>query len=123
VATILIVDDEVPIRELVAEVLAENGHQVLQASNGREALELLSSEVPQLVLTDVMMPLVNGIELVRAMKSTPQLAEVPVVLMTAAARQPAIDIGQHGLLEKPFTLDALEALVRRVLSPPSSRAG
>lgn len=119
-ATILVVDDEAPLREFVADVLEEAGHQVLQASNGREALALLASAAPQLVVTDVMMPFVNGLELLQAMKTSASLAAIPVILMPATERRRAVTAGADAVLEKPFTLEALEALVQQWLQPPAA---
>src|SRR5438552_1545697 len=68
-ARVLVVDDEEPILSIVAEVVEEMGHQVQRAMNGREALQLIHSTPPDLVLSDVMMPFVNGLELCRTVKA------------------------------------------------------
>lgn len=114
-ATILVVDDELPLREMIAVVLEEGGYEVLQAGNGREALALLEHTLPALVVADVMMPFVSGIALLAAMRSRAELAGIPVILMTAAERERALSAGAAAVLDKPFNLDALEALVRRWL--------
>jgi CheY-like chemotaxis protein len=117
-ATILVVDDEAPLREILAVVLEEGGHAVLQARNGREAWALLDQTVPELVVADVMMPFVSGIALLEMMRSRAELAGIPVILMTAAERERALRAGPAAVLDKPFDLEALEALVRQWLAPP-----
>jgi two-component system cell cycle response regulator len=119
VATILVVDDEAPLRAVLSEAFAELGYRVLAAANGREALALLAQESVQLVLSDVMMPVMTGVELCQAVKALPELAKVPVILVTAAGRAAAEQAGADAVLDKPFGIDALEALVRRWL--PGSR--
>jgi CheY-like chemotaxis protein len=119
-SVILVVDDERPVREFLAQALEENGYRVLRAVNGRHALNVISSaglDGPDLVISDVMMPLVGGVELCRAIKGNPTTAEIPVVLMSAAAAAGAI-VGAHadGFIAKPFDLDTMDVLIDSVLS-------
>ncbi len=118
-ATILVVDDEEPIRSLLAMVFEDGGHRVLQASNGQQALDLLGRERADLVLSDVMMPLVDGIELCRRLKAAPSTAALPVILMSAASRWNSSDAGADALVAKPFMLDDVENLVQRLLPAAS----
>ena len=116
-ALILVVDDEKPIREVVAHALEGAGHHVLQAIHGRDALSVIAGarpERPDLVLADVMMPLVGGAELCRALKVEPATTGIPVVLMSAAVAH--VGAGEDAFIAKPFNLDALEALVGGVLA-------
>ena len=117
-ATILIVDDERPMRELLAEVFEDDGHRALSASNGRHALELLEQEQPDLVLSDAMMPVLSGVNLCRRLKAEPSTASIPVILMSAAGWQVADGAGADAYIDKPFELAEIEALVRRWLPPP-----
>jgi two-component system cell cycle sensor histidine kinase/response regulator CckA len=71
-ATILVVDDEEPLRDFLALLLQDLGHRVLQAINGREALELARAEHPDLVISDVMMPVMGGVELSHQLKDNVQ---------------------------------------------------
>ena len=121
-ATILIVDDEQPVRDLLAAIFEDSGHRALPAINGRDALEILDQERPDLVLSDVMMPVLNGATLCRRLKAEPSTASIPVILMSAAGRQVADGSGADAYLDKPFDLDGMEALVRRWL-PPATRLG
>ena len=114
-ATILIVDDEQPLRELLAEVLESDGHRVLVAGNGREALALIVGDPPDLVVSDVMMPLLNGVKLYRHLKAEPTTATVPVILMSSVGPTVAAGAGADAFIRKPFDLDEIEAVVRTLL--------
>ncbi len=118
-ATILVVDDERPVREFLAAALEQSGHRVLQASHGRHALNMLTDTKPirlDLVISDVMMPVLGGVELCCSMKATPATSAIPVILMSAAARHVTIDTCADAYIAKPFDLDAMDAVVRRMLS-------
>jgi CheY-like chemotaxis protein len=115
VATILIVDDEEPVRELVALLLQDDGYQTLQAIHGAQALELTANDPPDLVIADVMMPVLNGADLCRRLKAEPDTRAIPVILMSSAGRRSADSTGSDAFLAKPFDLAELEALVRRWL--------
>lgn len=116
VAKVLIVDDEFDIRQAVAEVLAEEGHQVVSAGDGAEALACLRDFHAQLVLLDLMMPGMNGWEFRAAQKGDPELRSIPVVILSALGREGGIDA--DGFMQKPFDLDDLLAAVRRHASAP-----
>lgn len=116
-SNILVADDELPVREFIALVLADSGHQTVLAGNGKQALELMEKERPDLVISDVMMPLMGGVELCQRLKSTADTAQVPVILMTSAGQRITADAGHDGFLAKPFDLHVLEALVERCLRP------
>jgi CheY-like chemotaxis protein len=112
-ALILVVDDEKPIREFLAQALTDQGHRVVQAFNGRQALSLAveGAERPDVVISDVMMPLGGGVELCRALKSNPRTASIPVMLMSAAAARTVEGSGADAFIRKPFDLDALDSLL------------
>jgi CheY-like chemotaxis protein len=116
-SNILIADDEQPVREFIALVLADCGHHTMLASNGRQALKLIEKERPDLVISDVMMPLMSGVELCQHLKGTAGTAAIPVILMTSAGQRVTADTGHDGFLAKPFDLDVMEALVVRCLRP------
>ncbi len=118
-ATILVVDDEKPVREFLAAALEQGGHRVLQAPDGRHALSMLADVGqlrPDLVISDVMMPVIGGIELCAYLKDDPATNSIPIVLMSATARQASADGCADGYISKPFDLGTLDALVRRMLS-------
>ena len=107
---IVIVDDEVHIRALLEQTLEdlEEDHDVelFTAANGKEGLELITEEKPQLVFVDVMMPLMNGYDVCRAVTQNPDLSEVKVVLLTAkgqeADRERGMQVGATEYMTKPF---------------------
>lgn len=112
-AVILVVDDETPIRELLATVLEESGHRVVQAAHGEQALVAAERERPDLVLCDVMMPVMTGTEFCRRIKAR---YNVPVILMSAAGNPIRLDIGNaDDFLPKPFDLRLVDDIVARHL--------
>jgi CheY-like chemotaxis protein len=118
VATILIVDDEGPIRDFLAELLSDAGHRTLQAIHGAQALEMVDSEQPDLVISDIMMPFLNGTELCRRLKARAGLPAIAVILTSSAGEQSADGAGADAVISKPFDLEAMEALVARWSSAP-----
>ncbi len=116
-STILVVDDEPTLLALVAELLREGGgHTVVTARDGLEALEVFAREVPDLVLMDVMMPVLDGRSAYRALRARIDGAAARIVLMSASHARNDLDPGLDGFLAKPFHLADLLALVERVLS-------
>jgi two-component system sensor histidine kinase/response regulator len=115
-ATVLIVDDEEPILSIVAEVVEEMGHKVLRAANGREALQLIKATPPDIVLSDVMMPFLNGLDLCRSVKSDPATRHVVVVLMSAVSADRGQAAGADGFVHKPFSLEDVEAAIESGLA-------
>jgi circadian clock protein KaiC len=111
---IVIVDDEFGLAELIAEVLAERGYATAIAINGELGLALLRERRPALVLLDLMMPVLDGSEMLKAMRADPELATVPVVVMTALpeAVPPKDEAAFEAVLQKPFTPDRLFEVVR-----------
>lgn len=116
-ATILIVDDEAPVRSFLAQLLADGGHRTLQAVHGAEALDLVAKERPDLVVSDIMMPVLNGAELCRRLKARDGLPPIPVILMSAAGPRAADGTGADAFIDKPFDLADMEALIERWSSP------
>jgi CheY-like chemotaxis protein len=116
-ATILIVDDEAPIRDLLELILQDLGHRVLTAINGRHALIVAASEHPDLVISDMMMPAMDGIELTRRLKAGDAGDQAPpIILMSAAGSAAAVGRGAaDAFIQKPFDLEAMEKLVDRWL--------
>ncbi len=120
-AKVLVVDDEEYIVDLLSLLLEDDGHQPLVAFNGREALEMVRRERPALVIADVMMPLMDGEELARAIKGDPTLADTPVVLMSALGL-PRRDTPADGFVAKPFDLDLVRRVIQSHLRDGSQRA-
>jgi CheY-like chemotaxis protein len=116
---VLIVDDENSTRRLVAVTLAGGAYQVLEARDGAEALDVIGREQPDVVLLDIQMPEIDGIEVCRRVKADPALAGTVVVMLTAQAqadaRRRATEAGADTFLTKPFSpLQVLE-MVKRLL--------
>jgi CheY-like chemotaxis protein len=108
------VDDEAPIRDFLALVLEDMGHRVVAAINGRHALTVAAQEHPDLVISDVMMPSMGGVELTRRLKGGEAGdREVPVILMSSAGPAAADGAGADAFIDKPFDLEAMEKLVAR----------
>ncbi len=113
---ILVVEDEPAIAEVLRHLLEEEGYQIVLASNGQKALDQLGEVRPDLVLSDLMMPMLTGTEMLSMMQSDPVLSQIPVILMSAAGSTPAaIAISGMpnyiGFLKKPFEMDALMLLI------------
>jgi two-component system sensor histidine kinase/response regulator len=114
VATILVVDDEAPIREFLALLLEDLGHEVRLAINGRQAVELASSKRPDLVISDVMMPVMGGPEFCTWVKRELH-PPPPVILTSSAGRHLAANSPADAFIDKPFDIEEIEELVRRCL--------
>ncbi|MFV3288542.1 response regulator [Pseudomonas sp. NY11955] len=114
--TILIVDDEYLIADILGFALEDEGYLVEKASNGSKALEALKEKRVQLVITDYMMPLLNGEELARAMREDPALSALPVILMSGAQANQGCSELFAAIFEKPFDMDMMIAKVHQLLS-------
>lgn len=116
---ILIVDDEAGVRALVRMTLDTGEYQILEAQRGAEALQLARQHRPDLVLLDVMLPDMSGLEVCRNIKTDPALASTTVVMLTARAQTTdlgdAEDAGADGYFTKPFSPIALTRKVESVL--------
>ncbi|MDO7911422.1 response regulator [Pseudomonas monteilii] len=115
--TILVVDDEYLIADILGFALEDEGFQVRTASNGRMALDLLDTQPIDLVITDYMMPVLNGQELVTAIRAEPTWSRLPVILMSGAQASQA-QVGPTAfcaVFEKPFDVWRMIAKVRELL--------
>lgn len=112
---ILIVDDEFGIVEVLRDFLVDEGYRTAIALNGRQALALMEVERPALVLLDYMMPVMNGQEVLEVMKRTPELRDIPVVLMSASPPKLWLTLPASQFLNKPFGLEELITAVRRAI--------
>jgi CheY-like chemotaxis protein len=106
---ILVVDDESPTREALATLLRLNGHAVVTASNGREALDRLRETEPCVILLDYVMPIMDGRAFREVQKADPRWAHIPVVLLTA---HPVDHFDALAILQKPVTYEILAPLLR-----------
>lgn len=112
---VLVVDDNADLRDYMSGLLAPN-YRVMSANDGRAALEVIATQMPDLILSDVMMPRMSGMELVQALRTDAATADVPIILLSARAGQEStvegLDAGCDDYLIKPFTAQELLARVR-----------
>jgi DNA-binding response OmpR family regulator len=121
--TILVVDDEFYTAEILTFVLESEDYRVLGAVNGRDGLDKLKLSPVDLVILDVMMPIMNGAEMARAMEADPALAGVPI-LITSALSEPVVKSmfsRYQGFLRKPFQMESVLAAVRALLFPADKK--
>jgi two-component system alkaline phosphatase synthesis response regulator PhoP/two-component system response regulator VicR len=121
---ILAVDDERHIVRLVQINLQKEGYEVVTAGNGREALEKVESEKPDLIVMDVMMPEMDGFEALEKLKANPETAQIPIIMLTAKAQDADVFSGwQKGAdlyLTKPFNPSELLTFVKRIFANQTS---
>jgi CheY-like chemotaxis protein len=118
--SILVVDDDADVRESLTEILGQEGYRVAGARNGREALEYLRNETrPSLILLDMMMPEMDGWRLRLELQKVPELASIPVVILSAheSVRDAALALGAADYLRKPLRLDSLLEVAERYCRP------
>lgn len=118
--TILVVDDEFLVADVLAFALEDEGFMVVRASNGRKGLDILDRERPDLVITDFMMPVMNGLEFAQAIKLRYDGGSMPIILMSGAQADIA-RLNRHlfeAVFDKPFSVDAVvEAVIDLVGRP------
>jgi two-component system alkaline phosphatase synthesis response regulator PhoP len=117
--TLLVVDDEEDLLELIAYNLKKEGYQVLTCDNGKEGIRLAREFRPDLVLLDVMMPDMNGIEVCREIKHDPEMKHTPIVFLTAKMDEKievqGLDLGADDYLSKPISTSKLKSRIKAVL--------
>jgi|SRR5579872_2107741 len=118
--TILVVDDEFGILEVLEAILSDAGFKVVSAMNGQEAMALLQKEVPDLVIVDFMMPLLDGAGVIKAMRADGRLGRVPVLLASALPEQTISErcTGYDAFLRKPYKTERLMEEISRLLKLP-----
>ncbi len=123
---ILVVDDDPNSRKIIELMLLSQGYSLLFAENGREAVARASESAPDLILMDVLMPIMNGHDATRLIKADARTQAIPVVALTALAfasdRQEALAAGCDGYLSKPFTRRELLEVVRHYLPPEKAQS-
>ncbi len=118
-AAILTVDDSPSIRQMVKLVLSSAGHQVTEAENGAEGLSKAKAARFDLILTDLNMPVMNGIAMIRGLRQMPSMTGTPIVFITTesddAMKQEAKAAGATGWITKPFKPEQLHAVVAKLV--------
>src|SRR5438445_168440 len=124
-ARVLIVDDDPVMRRLTTRALQNDGYVLTEATNGREALEVMRRETPDLVILDFVMPELDGLDVLRALRADPATVSLPVLMLTSqsdeGSTRAGFDAGATDYLTKPFSSPQLSARVRACLTrPPKS---
>jgi CheY-like chemotaxis protein len=118
--TILVVDDNPVNLKLASEVLLADGHSVIRAEDAEQALSLLQTRMPDLVLTDIALPRMDGLELTRRLKADPRYRHLPVVALTASAMKGdearILEAGCDAYIAKPVNTRTLSEQILRVLA-------
>jgi two-component system KDP operon response regulator KdpE len=117
---VLVVDDDPSIRRMIVAALKREGYTFFEAPNGRDALEVMRRDRPNVVVLDLMMPVLSGWDVLRERESDVELRKIPVILVSAsrdAEVASAVDKGVCAFLPKPFDIGALSALVRSCIPP------
>jgi CheY-like chemotaxis protein len=115
--TILIVDDEYLIADILGFALEDEGYMTVTASNGKKALEVLTRERPELVITDYMMPVMDGLEFARAVRAREDGKCLPILLMSGAQAAKGREHPElfEAVFDKPFRIDDVIAAVKKLL--------
>jgi DNA-binding response OmpR family regulator len=120
VATILVIEDDTEIRELFAEILTDAGHEVLTAADGAVGLALYERYRPTLVITDLLVPGISGLEIIERLRPDPRVKIIAISGSGVANLEAARRLGAARTFHKPFAIDDLTEVVRQVLAgePP-----
>ena len=123
--TILLVDDDVTLRELLADALELEGFAILQADNGEEGVAAALAGKPDLVISDIVMPVMNGWELCQSLRTLPSTKAIPFLFLSSLEQTPeklrALRLGADDYLTKPFHLDAILAKVQQLIGRVDQR--
>jgi len=119
---IVLAEDEPQIARLIEFKLKKEGYDVTWRKNGEEALKAIKADKPDLILLDIMMPVMDGYEVLRRLKEDENLGDIPVIMLTARAQEKdvvkGIDLGAEDYITKPFHPAELLARVKRILGRP-----
>jgi len=124
---ILIVDDDSTTRKLLGLYLKAKGYEVAFAENGLQGIEKLGMENPNLIISDLNMPYMDGIEFVKSVRSGPVQADIPILMVTTEAdpeeRERALSVGVNGYLVKPVTAEVVTQNIRHILKNMFTQGG
>lgn len=117
---ILIAEDDDMNRRLIKDVLMYHGYEVIEASNGEEAVKITKGRKPDLVLMDLQMPVMNGVEAIRQLKNSPETKAIKIIAVTGLAmrgdRENTMKIGADGYMAKPIDIRQLPDAIERLLA-------
>jgi CheY-like chemotaxis protein len=117
-ALILVVDDEPPIIQFLADLLEEEGHRVAIAEHGGSALDQIAREAPDLVISDLMMPVMDGARMLEQLRDNPTTAQIPVIMISAAGEKQASATGADASFGKPLDVGRLLSTIDTLLPRP-----
>ena len=116
---ILIVEDDSKTLKLLRDTLKAQRYRVIEAANGKEAIELATRQKPDLITMDVQLPVMNGLDAARAIKANPTIGYIPIIALTADAMkghdQIALEAGCEAYISKPFSIDVLLETIKKYL--------
>ncbi|MCK4524368.1 response regulator [candidate division WOR-3 bacterium] len=117
--TILLVDDDIFLVDIMAFTFKQSGFEIIKAHNGKEALEVIDKESIDLILTDIMMPVMDGFELAKNIKENPKIRHLPIIFLTAKSniedKNKGFSLGINDYVVKPFNLKDLVSRINKVL--------
>jgi CheY-like chemotaxis protein len=120
---ILVIDDETLVRTITRDMLEGAGYAIVAAPSGEEGMQLAKAERPDCILLDIMMPGMDGYETCSALKADPDLAHIPVLLISASSDVRVVDraerVGAFTVLQKPFRFEQLQHVIALALNPPA----
>jgi CheY-like chemotaxis protein len=116
-ATVLVVDDDRDIRDALTQILTEEGFEVTEAGNGQQALAEIARKTPDLVLLDLMMPVMNGWQVLQTLRQSAELSKLPVVVLSAIEAHGCADY-----IQKPVSLDRLLTLLDTIRARTALRS-
>lgn len=120
-ATILLIEDDAAIRELLKIQMLKDGHHVLEAENGHVGLDMAQKHLPDLIVLDVNMPVMDGVQVIRALDAAPQTRVIPVIALTAMhqtqIRDDMYTLGCLAYVTKPLDLERIRQKVAELTSP------
>ncbi len=122
-ARILVVEDEPAIRGLLVDLLGEAGYAVSAAANGREALDRLVAEAPDLILLDLITPVISGRSVLRAVREDVQWSRIPVIVLSATNVETPAGLPVDATLDKPMDMDVLLSTIEGVLAKAARPEG
>ncbi len=121
---ILVVEDTLDTRQMLHHYLKAEGYDVVTAADGREGLYMASAEQPDLIITDINMPEIHGIEMIKQLRAQPDFKNVPIIALTAYGideRDESIRAGANRALDKPTDLDALVLDIEELLKEQNKK--
>ncbi|HAH06947.1 MAG TPA: two-component system response regulator [Elusimicrobia bacterium] len=118
--TILIAEDDMVLRSVVGSILEAEGYRILEAANGQEAVEMARAEPPAIIILDIQMPLMNGIQATAALRADPKTAAIPILICSAHGTfdnvEQCLALGAKDFIIKPFDTARLRDKVKAVLA-------